>query len=96
MSSPPPSWSEAVTAVLADQLNPDTVTTVCSILGNRRRQLVVLYLSNVFISSVEKISDRLSLDEEETKCVCAELSEQNIVTETESSETYALSRAVIR
>jgi len=59
-------------------------------------KLVVLYLSNVLISSVEEISDRLSLDEEKTQCVCAELSEQNVVTEIESSQKYALSRAVIR
>jgi hypothetical protein len=57
MSSPPPSWPDAVTAVLVDQLNPDTVTTVCSILGNRRRQLVVLYLltcdSNEWVTLTE-------------------------------------------
>lgn len=44
MSDPAPSWSDAVALVFANELDPDTVTTVCSILGNRRRQLAVLYL----------------------------------------------------
>lgn len=39
-----PSWLDAVVFVFANELDPDTVTTVCSILGNRRRQLAVLYL----------------------------------------------------
>jgi hypothetical protein len=45
MRKPAPSWSDAVALVFANELDPDTVTTVCSILENRRRQLAVLYLT---------------------------------------------------
>jgi hypothetical protein len=44
MRKPAPSWSDAVALIFADELDPETVTTVCSVLGNRRRQLAVLYL----------------------------------------------------
>jgi hypothetical protein len=44
MRKPAPSWSDAVALVFADEFDPATVTMICSILGNRRRQLAVLYL----------------------------------------------------
>lgn len=44
MRKPAPSWAEAVSFAFANQLDPDTVITACSILANRRRQLAVLYL----------------------------------------------------
>lgn len=59
-------------------------------------KLIVLYLTDVLASTVDEIADRLCIDHEKTRSVCERLNEQNVITEIESNETYALSRAVIR
>lgn len=59
-------------------------------------KLVVFYLSTVLASSINELSEQLSWSTDKTRQVCESLSEKRIVTELESSDTYALSRAVIR
>ena len=59
-------------------------------------KLAVLYLSTVLVSSIEELSEELSWSRQKTRDVCQSLTEKSVVTELESTDTYALSRAVIR
>ena len=44
MSSSPPPWLGAISGFVAAEAHQEEVITICSLLANRRRQLVVLYL----------------------------------------------------
>ena len=57
-------------------------------------KLLVLYLSNVLVSSAEEIAEELNWNLGKTLKVCQSLTNKNILTEFESNQ-YALSRAVI-
>ena len=57
-------------------------------------KLLVLYQSNVLVSSVEEIAEELDWNLGKTLKVCQSLTNKNILTEFEPNQ-YALSRAVI-
>ena len=57
-------------------------------------KLLVLYLSNVLVSSAEEIAEELNWNLGKTLKVCQSLTNKNLLTEFESNQ-YALSRAVI-
>lgn len=44
MSNSSPPWLASISAFVAAEANQEEVITMCSLLANRRRQLVVLYL----------------------------------------------------
>lgn len=46
MSNDPPPWLGTVSTFVAATANQEEVITMCSLLANRRRQLVILYLLN--------------------------------------------------
>ena len=59
-------------------------------------KLIILYLSNVLVGSVDEISSRLNWTRQKTRDVCESLANQNVVTQIESDQTYAISKAVVR
>ncbi|PGF14367.1 hypothetical protein CP556_22000 [Natrinema sp. CBA1119] len=46
MSNDPPPWLGTISTFVAVKANQEEVITMCSLLANRRRQLVILYLLN--------------------------------------------------
>ena len=57
-------------------------------------KLLILYLSNVLVSSAEEIAEELNWNLGKTLKVCQSLTNKNVLTKIEPNQ-YALSRAVI-